>query len=116
MRTLAQHLNDACFDGRLSPRVLAELRYLDGERAEVRQFVERQCRLFAAAGIDATDVPVAWGCSVRETIPNVLPGAWGGMVPSITWPNRHVRIDRYLAGNRWMQPASEATLLDLGCG
>jgi hypothetical protein len=48
--------------------------------------------------------------------PSILPGAWGGMVPPITVPGRHKKIDSYLRSNPWTNFEPGTILLDLGCG
>jgi SAM-dependent methyltransferase len=110
------HINGTYFDHRLSPGLVAAFDRLDDQRKEVRSFAERLARLFNAAHIDATDVPMAVGRALHDVVPHILPGAWDGLVPSITYPCRHVRIDTYLEGNRWWEPRGRVRLLDLGCG
>jgi SAM-dependent methyltransferase len=114
--SIANHINALYFDNRLSVRVLTDLDRLEGQRDDVLAFAERLARFFAAARIDARDVPVTFGRGMSDIVPHILPGAWNGIVPSITYRNRHVRIDRYLAENRWARLRPGATLLDLGCG
>ena len=116
MTAFSNHLNSTYFDNRLSARNMAALDHIEGERLEVRHFAERLSRFFCAAKIDATDVPLTFGRGLRDVMPHILPGAWDGMVPSITYSNRHVRIDDYLAGNRWCDPGPSPKLLDIGCG
>ena len=113
MSCFSRELNSKYFSGPLSPGVLAELDQLDGSRAEVLEFIERLLRIFSTAKIDATDISVASARGWREVVPHVLPGAWGGMIPSVTFSNRHIRIDEYFARNHWHKPGAVASFADL---
>jgi SAM-dependent methyltransferase len=109
-------MNSRHFSGRLSPGVLSELDRLASSRTEVLDFVERMLRIYAAAEIDATDVSIASARHWSGIAPHVLPGAWDGVVPSITFPNRHVRIDEYFSRNTRHKVGLATTFVDLGCG
>ena len=109
-------LSERYFAGRLSPEVLALLAPIDGERAEVQNFVERMGRQFHRTGIRAEDVAESFALIVGTFLPKILPGAWGGAVPPVTQHGRHRKIDEYLARNPWRALSPGDALLDLGCG
>jgi hypothetical protein len=109
-------MNSQYFDGRLSQNVLTLLEPVNGERPDVRGFVERMCRLMRRQGLDARDFPEFLAWVVSMFIPKMLPNAWGGAVPPITQQGRHADIDEYLAKNPWRRIGDGERLLDLGCG
>jgi SAM-dependent methyltransferase len=49
-------------------------------------------------------------------VKNIVPGAWGGTIPSITSKGRLTKLDEYVDGNPWCEPPDRGTMLDLGCG
>ena len=109
-------LNETYFDGRLSPEVLGLMAPVAGERAEVREFVERMCRSMRSQRIGAEDLSETLAWSIGYFLPKLLPGAWGGSVPPITSEGRHRTIDDYLECNPWRTLGPGDRFLDLGCG
>ena len=50
------------------------------------------------------------------TIPNMLPGAWGGRIAPITFPFRHKKLDDYVSLLNWMSGEEPLLFVDIGCG
>ena len=48
--------------------------------------------------------------------PKILPGAWAGIVPPITFSNRHVLLEDYMEKNQWCPLKQGNQVLDMGCG
>jgi hypothetical protein len=65
---------------------------------------------------DARDISPIVARFFAVMAPAILPGAWGGMVPPITIPGRHKKIDEYLRKTAWAQFQPGTVLLDVGCG
>ena len=55
---------------------------------------------------------LAWILGVM--IPRLLPGAWGNIVPPITYEDRHRQINAYLNANPWGQFPEDTVLLEMG--
>jgi SAM-dependent methyltransferase len=102
--------------GQPSEAVLQLLKDVGQQRPEVRDFVERAFRLMALSKLNPRDLSPAVARFFAVLAPSILPGAWGGMVPPITLPGRHKKIDDYLRSNPWMNFEPGTVLLDLGCG
>jgi hypothetical protein len=49
-------------------------------------------------------------------IPGLLPGAWGNVVPPLTYEDRHLLINQYLATHPWGEFPDGSVLLEMGCG
>lgn len=109
-------LNDRHFAGRLSPAVLEKLADLPAQRADVRAVVERLFRMMRRGGFDAADLSPSQGAFLGSMVAKVLPGAWGGRIPPITFADRHGKLDQYVATTRWLRHDAPGTFLDLGCG
>jgi hypothetical protein len=102
--------------GRPSEQALKELKAVEQQRPEVREFTERGFRLMAISKFDARDISPVVARFFAVMAPAILPGAWGGMVPPITIPGRHKKIDEYLRKNAWEKFGAGTVLLDVGCG
>jgi hypothetical protein len=111
-----EELCDRYLGGRPSEAVLQLLKNAEGQRAEVRNFLERGFRLMALSKFDPRDLSPAVARFFVVFAPSILPDAWGGIVPPITMPDRHKKIDAYLRSNPWMNFEPGTVLLDLGCG
>lgn len=116
MSEYVTQLNERYFAGRLSPAFLEKLADLPPDRADVRAIVERLFRMMRRGGFDASDLAPSQGAFLGSMVAKVLPGAWGGRIPPITFADRHCVIDRYVATNRWRPVGESGTFLDLGCG
>ncbi len=111
-----EELCDQAFGARPSPTNLATLKKIEGERAEVREFVERVFRLMALSRLDPKDIPPSLAWALAVLIPGLLPGAWGGLIPPWTFEDRHQLIDAYMAANPWVKLGPGTSLLEMGCG
>jgi SAM-dependent methyltransferase len=98
-----------------SPAVLDVLKKTENRRPEVRNFVERMFRLGEIARLRATDI-TAFEAMGLDMLHSILPGAWGDLVPPVTAPNRHTRINDYLRSNPWITNQRGTVLLEMGCG
>ncbi|HUA01175.1 MAG TPA: hypothetical protein VMB02_12660 [Candidatus Aquilonibacter sp.] len=114
--TTVEELCDRYLGGRPAPATLQLLKTVEQQRPEVRDVLERAFRLMALSRFDARDIAPAVSRFFALLAPGVLPGAWGGIVPPITLPGRHKRIDAYLRANPWMECEPGALMLDIGCG
>ncbi len=111
-----EELCDRYLGGQPSDAVLQVLRNAEQQRPEVRDFVERAFRLMAVSKFDPRDIAPAVARFFVVMAPGILPGAWGGMVPPLTMPGRHKKIDAYLRSNPWTNFEAGTVLLDMGCG
>jgi hypothetical protein len=113
---IVEELCDRHLGGRPSEAVLQLLKKAEPQRAEVRDFVERAFQLMAITKFDPRDLSPAVARFFVVLAPGILPGAWGGIVPPITMPGRHQKIDAYLRANPWKKFEPGTVMLDLGCG
>src|SRR5678815_2211904 len=86
-------LNRSYFAGGLSPAFSERLAALPVERADVRAFIERMCRLMAIAGLGPMDLSPLQGEVLGALLARLLPDTWEGRVPPITVAGRHRGID-----------------------
>jgi hypothetical protein len=115
-RWTVEELCDRYLGGRPSEAALQVLRNTEQQRPEVRDFVERAFRLMAISKFDPCDFSPFVARFFAVIAPGILPGAWGGIVPPITLPGRHRKIDAYLRSNEWANFEPGTVLLDVGCG
>lgn len=108
-------LNDKYFAGQLSPAFLGKLADLSPDPA-VRAVVDRLFRMMRRGGYEASDLSPSQGAFLGSMVARVIPGAWGGRIPPITFADRHCKIDQYVTNNRWLPAKEQGRLLDLGCG
>ncbi len=111
-----EELCDRYLGGRPSEAVLQLLKNVEQQRPEVRDFLERAFQLMALSKFDPRDVAPGVARFFTVFAPGILPGAWGGIVPPITMPGRHKKIDVYLRSNPWTNFEPGTVLLDVGCG
>ena len=111
-----EELCDRHLGGRPSEAVLQLLKKAEHQRPEVRDFIERAFRLMEITKFDPRDLSLTVARFFVVVAPGILPGAWGGIVPPITMPGRHKKIDAYLRSNPWTKFELGTVLLDLGCG
>lgn len=116
MDNLVERLNKTYFDGRLSPVTMGALAGLPKQSAEVQTVVERMCKYMSIARFGASDFSDSLAFIIGTIFPGLVPGAWGGMVPPLTHPGRHEKIDTYIDDTPWREATAEPTLLDIGCG
>jgi len=108
------------FERTFGDRSLAErfalLKKLEGERTEVKEFVGRAFRIMAISKTPPQNVSPGLAWILGVMIPGLLPGAWGNVVPPVTYEDRHLLINQYLAGNPWATFPDGSVLLEMGCG
>jgi len=109
-------LCDRYLGGRPAEATLRVLRDAEGQRPEVRDFVERAFRLMARSKLHARDFAPYAARFYTVVAPAILPGAWGGMVAPFTVPGRHKKIDAYLRSSPWVEFTAGTVMLDVGCG
>lgn len=110
------HWNQTYFNGQLSPEVCEVLSSIEFQDEEERNFLERMFRFMQMSRFDARDFStmLAW---VLKVLPSrLLPFAWGGLIPPVTVPGRHKRINDFIQCNPWHPLSDQPRLLDLGCG
>ena len=116
-RTSDDSFNDLVghYLGERLPEALAARIPMAGQPRETRNFIRRLLRLMQAAGVPAASVsPLLpqWLSFVNA----VLPGAWGGRVPPLTFAGRHAGLDAYVGAERRFEEQVCPVFLDLGCG
>jgi hypothetical protein len=109
-------MNDLYFAGQLSPAFLERLANVPADRADVRTIVDRLFRMMRRGGFGAADLSPSQGAFLGSMVARVLPGAWGGRIPPITFADRHCKIDQYVTTNPWSSAKETGAFLDLGCG
>ncbi len=111
-----EELCDRHLGARPSDAVLQVLKKAEQQRPEVRDFVERAFRLMGISKFDPRDLSTFVASFFVVLAPAILPDAWGGMVPPITMPGRHQKVDAYLRSNPWTKFEPGTVMLDVGCG
>jgi hypothetical protein len=114
--TSIEDLFDRTFGSRPSAQHLAVIKQAENERPEVKEFLERTFRLMAISRVMPADMTPALAWILGVMIPRLLPGAWGNVVPPITYEDRHKVINAYLGANPWGQFPEDTVLLEMGCG
>jgi len=95
---------------------LALIKKAENERPEVKEFLHRALRLMAIAKAPPAHMTPSLAWILGVMIPRLLPGAWGNIVPPITYEDRHKQINAYLNANPWGQFPDDTVLLEMGCG
>ncbi|MCP4350633.1 MAG: hypothetical protein GY795_34630 [Desulfobacterales bacterium] len=98
------------------PQQMAEAVSLPDLPSEAQGFTIRMLALMKRAGYSATNFTPALIRWLSETIPSTLPGAWGGRIPPITLPNRHKKLDVYVADKNLAPGNDSHIFVDIGCG
>jgi hypothetical protein len=111
-----EELFEQTFGDRSLAHRFALLKKVEGERPEVKEFVGRAFRIMAIAKTAPQDVTPGLAWILGVMIPGLLPGAWGNVVPPITYEDRHLLINQYLANNPWATFPEGSVLLEMGCG
>jgi hypothetical protein len=114
--TSIEDLFDRTLGSRPSPQHLAIIKKAENERPEVKEFLERAVRLMAIAKAAPAHMTPTLAWILGVMIPRLLPGAWGNIVPPITYEDRHKQINAYLNANPWGQFPDDTVLLEMGCG
>ena len=84
--------------------------------ADTQGFIIRVLNLMKRSGYSLTQFNPPLIHWLSSSAPNILPGMWGGRIPPLTTPERHRKIDDYLAGQNVAADKGEKILLDIGCG
>jgi hypothetical protein len=84
--------------------------------AYAQDFIRRALFLMKLAGYTATQFTPALIRWLSATVPGTLPDAWGGRIPPLTMPNRHLKLDAYVSGQGWPTREDPYVFIDLGCG
>ena len=111
-----ESINRIYFDDQLSRNQIQHLSVLDIQNDEAIQFAEGVFRRMKGIGISAKDSAELVFWETGSIIPKILPGAWGGIVPPITFPNRHVLVEAFMRINHWHPLHAGSKVLDMGCG
>ena len=114
--TSIEDLFDRTLGSRPSAHHLAIIKKAENERPEVKEFLERACRLMAIANAPPAHMTPSLAWILGVMIPRLLPGAWGNVVPPFTLEDRHKQINAYLNANPWGQFPQDTVLLEMGCG
>src|SRR3984885_5105045 len=88
--TSIEELFERTFGARSAAAHFPLLKKTENERAEVKEFVERAFRLMALAKAKPENIPPALSWILGVLIPGLLPGAWGSVVPPVTYEDRHL--------------------------
>ncbi len=85
--------------------------------AEGQNFILRMLSLMKRSGYRANEFTLPF-LQWLKTISNMLPSAWGGIIPPITVPDRHKKFDDYVIENFQQVSARKNSriFVDLGCG
>ena len=114
--TSIEELFERSFGNRSAAGHFPLLKRTENERPEVKEFIERAFRLMAISKEVPKNIAPSLAWFLGVTIPGLLPGAWGNVVPPLTYEDRHQQIDRYLATNPWGEFPDGTVLLEMGCG
>jgi len=104
------------FLGTRLPQQMAEAISLSELPSYAQDFTMRMFTLMKRAGYSATGFSpylIRW---LSATIPSMLPNAWEGRIPPITLPERHKKLDDYVAKQEWAPGNGPHIFVDLGCG
>src|SRR5271168_1527372 len=108
------------FERTFGSRSLADhfplLKRTENERPEVKEFIERAFRIMAISKVLPENIPPSIPWILGVMIPGLLPGAWGNVVPPLTFEDRHQLINQYLAASPWAEFEDGTVLLEMGCG
>ena len=83
---------------------------------DARDYILRLLALMKRSGYSTAQfnpILIQW---LSFTIPNMLPRAWGGRIPPITFPLRHKKLDDYVAQLNWTPGEEPLIFVDIGCG
>ncbi len=109
-------INHKYFDGKLSKAQMTRLQDLDPKNTEAKNFMEGAMARIQRMGVSAKDIGELIFWEMASIWPKILPGAWSGIVPPITFPNRHVLLEDYMEKNQWKPLTVGSKVVDLGCG
>jgi hypothetical protein len=114
--TSIEELFERTFGDRSYSDHFALLKKTENERAEVKEFIERAFRIMAISKTVPENLTPSLVWILGVMISGLLPGAWGNVVPPLTYEDRHQLINQYLAANPWAEFPDGSVLLEMGCG
>ncbi len=114
--TFIESVNEKYFHGELSPTQIKFLGELDTNNTEAVEFVGNALARIKRMNISAKDCTAFIIWEMAGIWPKILPGAWNGIVPPITFSNRHVLLEDYMERNQWCPLKQGDQVLDMGCG
>ena len=83
---------------------------------ETQAFIMRMLPLMKRAGCGPnafTRLLIRW---LSGTVSSLFPSKWDRRIPPITFPNRHQKLDAYVARHNGASGKDSPVLIDLGCG
>ena len=104
------------FLGRPLPNSLADDINFPELPSEARDVILRMLTLMKRALYPATEFNPHMIRLLGTITPGMLPSAWGGRIPPVTSPGRHVKLDTYVSQRNWTPGNGQAVYIDLGCG
>jgi len=104
------------FLGARLPQRMAEALSLSALPPYAQDFTMHMFALMKRAGYSATGFSPHLMRWLSATVPSILPNAWGGQIPPITLPQRHKKLDEYVAKQEWAPGNGPHIFVDLGCG
>ncbi len=84
--------------------------------SDTQEFIIRLLCLMKRSGYSATEFSPTLTRWLSTTIPSMLPRAWGGLIPPITVPDRHKKLDDYITKQHWSAGNGPHIFVDIGCG
>ncbi len=109
-------INRQYFDGLLSAMQRSHLARLDTENQEAVDFAENVFARMKRINISAKDSHELIFWEIATIIPKILPGTWRGVVPPITFQDRHVLVEEFMKINHYHPVVAGSQILDMGCG
>lgn len=98
------------------PQGLSDLVPLPDLPPAARGIAARMLALMKRAGYPATDIMPQMLRLLAVVTPAMLPAAWGGLIPPVTAPGRHQKLDAYVAHAAPPAGPGPPVFVDLGCG
>jgi hypothetical protein len=109
--SLVEHYLGARIPSTLADRVLfAQL------PAEARGVIVRLLGLMKRSLCPATEFTPLMMQLLSTVTPGMLPSAWEGRIPPVTYPGRHRKLDAYVARHTRLPSSGQPVFVDLGCG
>ena len=104
------------FLGTRLPGALADRISFPKLSLEARGLILRMLALMKRASYPATEFNPQMIHLLSTVTPGMLPSAWGGRIPPVTWPGRHGKLDAYVARQDGLFGDGRPVFIDLGCG
>jgi hypothetical protein len=98
------------------PGTLADKVSLANLAPDARDVITRMLALMKRSGCPATEINSQMMELLFTVTPGMLPSAWGGRIPPVTFAGRHRKLDAYIAGQKGSSSAGRPVLIDWGCG